>query len=153
VITVSYHVTTGSAAPGKKRTVTNLKAAEDKGSTFARSVSKLTPCSTVLLEKLTGSHLVKQFPALCGTRRFITAFKTARHLSLPWPDQSSPCPTIPFLKINFNIILSSTPRSANWSLSLRSPHHSSVRTSPLPNTCYMPRPSHFSRFDHPKNIW
>jgi hypothetical protein len=23
----------------------------------------------------------------------------------------------------------------------------------LPHTCYMPRPSHSSRFDHPKNIW
>ena len=33
----------------------------------------LTPCSTVLLEKLTGSQLVKKLPAICGTRRFITA--------------------------------------------------------------------------------
>jgi hypothetical protein len=28
-----------------------------------------------------------------------------------------------------------------------------VCTSPLPHTRYMPRPSHTSRFDHPKNIW
>ena len=38
--------------------------------------------SRVLLEKLTGLQLVKKFPAFYGTRRFITAFATARHLSL-----------------------------------------------------------------------
>ena len=43
----------------------------------------LSPWSKVL-EKLTGSQLVKKFPAFCGTRRFITAFKSARHLSLSW---------------------------------------------------------------------
>ena len=42
----------------------------------------LIPRSTVLLEKLTGSQLVKKFPAFYGTRRFITAFTSARHLSL-----------------------------------------------------------------------
>ena len=38
--------------------------------------------STVLLEKLTGFQLVKKFPAFYGTRRFITAFTNALHLSL-----------------------------------------------------------------------
>ena len=42
----------------------------------------LTPWSRVLLEKLTGSQLVKKFPAFYGTRRFITTFTSARHLSL-----------------------------------------------------------------------
>ena len=42
----------------------------------------LTPCSTVLLEKLTGSQLVKEFPAFYGTRMFITAFTRADRLSL-----------------------------------------------------------------------
>ena len=42
----------------------------------------LTPCSRVLLEKLTGTQLVKKFPAFYGTRRFITTFTSARHLSL-----------------------------------------------------------------------
>ena len=42
----------------------------------------LTPGCRVLLEKLTGSQLVKKFPSFYGIRRFITAFTTARHLSL-----------------------------------------------------------------------
>jgi hypothetical protein len=40
----------------------------------------LTPWSRVLLEKLTGLQLVKKFPAFYGTRRFIIAFTSARHL-------------------------------------------------------------------------
>ena len=45
----------------------------------------LTPwCSRVLLEKLTGLQLVKKFPAFHGTRRFITALTSVRHLSLSW---------------------------------------------------------------------
>ena len=42
----------------------------------------LSPWSRVLLEKLTGSQLVKKFPAFYGTRRFITIFTSAHHLSL-----------------------------------------------------------------------
>jgi len=41
-----------------------------------------TPWSRVLLEKLTGFQLVKEFPEFYGTQRFITAFTSARHLSL-----------------------------------------------------------------------
>ena len=36
----------------------------------------------VLLEKLTGFQLVKKFPAFYGTRRYITAVTSVRHLSL-----------------------------------------------------------------------
>ena len=46
-------------------------------------IYSLTPYSRVLLEKLTGSQLVKKFPAFHGTRRFISAFTSACHLSLP----------------------------------------------------------------------
>jgi hypothetical protein len=41
----------------------------------------LTPQSRVLLEKLTCFQLVKKFPALYGTGRFITSFTSACHLS------------------------------------------------------------------------
>jgi len=44
----------------------------------------LTPWCRDLLEKLTGLQLVKKFTAFHGTRRFITAHTTVRHLSLPW---------------------------------------------------------------------
>ena len=56
----------------------------------------LTPRCRVLLEKLTGLRLVKKFPAFYGTRRFITALTSVRHLSLPRasPNQSTyPYPT------------------------------------------------------------
>ena len=43
---------------------------------------RLTTRSTALPEKLTDSHLLKKFPAFYGTKRFITAAKTARHMSL-----------------------------------------------------------------------
>jgi len=44
----------------------------------------LTPCSTVLLEKLTGLQLFKKFPAFYGNRRFITALISTHHMSLSW---------------------------------------------------------------------
>jgi len=43
----------------------------------------LTPWCRILLEKLTGL-LVKKFPTFHGTRRFITALTSVRHLSLSW---------------------------------------------------------------------
>jgi hypothetical protein len=51
----------------------------------------LTPWCTVLLEKLTGLQLLKKYPAFHGTRRFITALTSVRHLSLSWasPIQSA----------------------------------------------------------------
>jgi len=42
----------------------------------------LTPMSTVLLEKLIGSQLIQKLPAFYGIQRFITAFTTARHLTV-----------------------------------------------------------------------
>jgi len=55
----------------------------------------LTPWSRVLLEKLTGSAASQEIPHIYGTRRFITVFTSARHLSLSWTNsiQSPPPPT------------------------------------------------------------
>ena len=44
----------------------------------------LTPWCRVLLQELTGLQLVKKLPAFHGTRRFITALTSVRHLSLSW---------------------------------------------------------------------
>ena len=52
--------------------------------TYLFTYSLLTPWCRVLLEKLIGLQLVKKFPAFHGTRRFITALTSFRHLSLSW---------------------------------------------------------------------
>jgi len=64
----------------------------------------LTPWSSVLLQKPTDSQLVKKFPTFYVTGKFITAFTSARHLSLSCVSsiQSMP-PTSHFLKIHLNI--------------------------------------------------
>ena len=66
----------------------------------------LTPWSRVLLKKLKGFQLVKKFPAFYGTRRFITAFTSARHLSLSWASSIHSIPPHPTSWRSF-LILSS----------------------------------------------
>jgi len=85
-------------------------------------------------------------------RSSLTAFTRACHLSLSWARSLQSMPTSHFLKIHLNIILPPMTRLSKWSPSLRFPHQNSVYTSPLPHTCYMPRPPH-SRFDQINNIW
>jgi hypothetical protein len=70
--------------------------------------------------------------AWTGLVWFITVFTTARHLS-PILSHINPV-YIPscLLKIHFNIIQASMPRSPKWSLSFGFPHQSPVYTSPLP---------------------
>ena len=66
----------------------NVAAMCHFGACLLHSVRLLTYLLTyllhgaVLLEKLTGLQLVKKFPAFHGTRRFITALTSVRHLSL-----------------------------------------------------------------------
>ena len=55
----------------------------------------LTPWSRVFLEKLTVPQLVKNFPAFYGTRRFVTAFTSAHHLSLSWASLIQSMPPYP----------------------------------------------------------
>ena len=112
----------------------------------------LTPRCRVLLEKLTGLQLVKKFPEFHGTRRFITALTSVRHLSLSWanPIQS----TYPHPTSWRSILILST------HLCLGLPSGSFPPVSPprpytpplLTHTRHMPSPSHSSRFYHPHNI-
>ena len=61
-------------------------------------------------------------------------------------------PTSHFLEIHPNIIKPSTPRSPQWSPSLRFPHYDPIHPPLLIHTCHMPSPSNSSRFYHPPNI-
>ena len=61
-------------------------------------------------------------------------------------------PTSHLLEIHPNIIHPSTPRSSQWSLSLRFPHQDPLHPPLLTHTRHMPSPSHSSRFYHPHNI-
>ena len=54
-------------------------------------------------------------------------------------------PTSHLLEINPNIIHPSTPRSPQWSLSLRFPHQDPTRPPLLTHTRHMPSPSHSSQ--------
>ena len=102
----------------------------------------LTPWYRVLLEKLTGMLLVKKFPAFHGTRRFITALN--RPPPVPILGQPNPVhiPTSHLLQIHPNVIHPSTPRSPQWSPSLRFPHQEPIHPLLLTHTRHMPSPSH-----------
>jgi hypothetical protein len=51
---------------------------------FINLFTILTPWSRVLPEELKRPKLLKKFPAFYGTRRFVTLYTRARHLSLSW---------------------------------------------------------------------
>ena len=68
----------------------------------------LSPWWRILLRKPTGSQLVKEFPAFYGTRRFITAFTRARHVSLTW---ASSIHSIPPHPTSWRSILTFWPRN------------------------------------------
>ena len=61
-------------------------------------------------------------------------------------------PTSHLLEIHPNIINPSTPRSPQWSLSLRFPHQDPIHPPPLTHTRHMPSSPHSYRFCHPHNI-
>ena len=103
----------------------------------------------VLLEKLTGLQLVKKFPAFHGTRKFINALTSVRHLSLSWgsPIQSIyPLPTswrsILILSTHLHLGLPSGLLPSGFPTT-------TLYTPLLTHTRHMPSPSHSSRFYHP----
>ena len=62
-------------------------------------------------------------------------------------------PTSHLLEITHNIIHPSTPRSPQWSPSLRFPHQDPIHPPLLTHTRHMPNPSHSSRFLSPAQYW
>ena len=107
---------------------------------YQSQYSLLTPWCRVVLEKLTGLQLVKKFPAFHGTRRFITALTSFRHLSLSW---ASPIQSIyPHPTSRRSILILST----HLRLGLRS--------GPLPSgfptkTLYTPSPDPYAPHAQP----
>ena len=110
------------------------------------------PWSRVLLENLTGLQLVKKFYAFYWIRRFITAFTSARHLSLPSACSIQSIPSNPtswrsilILSTHLHLGLPSGLLPSGFpTKTLHNPSH--------PHTRHMARPSHSYRFYHPKNI-
>ena len=91
----------------------------------------LTPWNRGLLEMLTSFQSVKKFLAFHETRRFITAFTNARHLSLSWAS------SIHFPTIHINIIFPSMSGSPKWSFPSGSPTKNlyTPLLSPIRATC------------------
>jgi len=106
-----------------------------------------TPWNRTLPKKQTGNQLVKKSPAFYGTRRFITTFNTARHRSLSFADQSSPCPiSLPILQSPVYIIFLSTPGSSTRSLL-------QILYSPLLYPILVTCPAHLIPLNHPNYIF
>jgi len=106
----------------------------------------LHPRNRVLLEKLTGSQLIKKFPAFYGTRRFITAFTSARHLSVSWASSIQSIPPNPtswrsILMLSSHLCLG----LPSGLLHSRFPTKKTLYASPLPHTHYTLHPSHSRR--------
>ena len=97
------------------------------------SVLSLTPWCRVLLEKLTGLQLVKKIPHILWNPK--VHYRThKRPPPVPVLGQLNPVhiPTSHPLEFHANIIHPSSPRSPQWSLSLRFPHQDRIRPPPHP---------------------
>ena len=92
----------------------------------------LNPWCRVLLEKLTGLQLVKKFPAF-----HYRTHKRPPPVSILGQLNPVHIPTSHLLDNHPNIIHTSTPRSPQWSPSLRFPHQDPIHTlsSPIRATC------------------
>ena len=107
----------------------------------------LTPWIRVVPQKLTGPQLLNRFPAFYGTRSFITAFTTARHLSLSWARsiQSMPHPT----SRRYILILSSNLRLNFPSHLLPSGFPTKILYAPLVSPIRATCPAHLSLLNWP----
>lgn len=96
-----------------------------------------SPASEVVVPEL-----VKIFPALYRARFSLQHSQQPTTCPCPEPNQSLLCRPFHSLKVCFDFILPSTPKSAKWSLSFKSPHQDTMCTFPLLHKCPMSRTSH-----------
>jgi hypothetical protein len=114
--------------------------------------SLITPWSRVLLEKITGFQLVKKFPVLYETRRFITAFTSACQLSLSWASTIQSIPPQPTFWRSILILYSHLRLGLKVvSFPQVTPPKSCIRLSSPPYALHAPLISFFSIY-HEKNI-
>ena len=107
----------------------------------------LTPWCRVLLEKLTGLQLVKKTPRISRNPKVhYRTHKRRPPVSILGQPNSVHIHTSNLLEIRSNIIRPSTPRSPQWSPSLRFPHQDPIHPPLLTHMRHMPSPSHSSRF-------
>ena len=113
----------------------------------------LTPWCRVLLEKLTGLQLVKKFPHFMEPESSLPHSQTSATCLYPGPAQSSPYTHIPPPGDHPNIIHPSTPRSPQWSPSLRFPHQDPIQHPLLTPTRHMPQLISFFLILSPAQYW
>jgi hypothetical protein len=114
-----------------------------------RIMPKVTRRSRVFRQKHTLFQVDKKYPELYRNNTSIIA----HHVSHTWARSNLSTTPHYFLNTHFNIILSSTPTSSKWSLSLRIPHQNPASISHLPHICHMPMASYSSSSDQANGMW
>jgi hypothetical protein len=134
-------------------TVSEVNSESEQARGFNPWKWQLTPWRRVLIEKLTVTQRVKNFPTFYGIRRFIIAFTGARHWSLSWATRTQSTLFHP-ISLRFVLIISYHLRQVpNGLLTFKYCNRNFVHISHLSQACYRPRLSHKFRLDHPNNTW
>ena len=147
----SFHLgQTSSSTPYSRKPFVRalLSTRQTMFHTHVELTYSLTPWCRVLLEKLTGLQLVKKFPAFHGNPK--VHYRTHKSPPpVPILGQPNPVhiPTSHLLEIRPNIIHPSTPRSPQWSPSLRFPQQGPIR-----NTRHRVRQNSFFTFADSKQV-